>query len=45
MSQYLLAVNHTPEDIAAMDAMSPEEMQAVFDATGKVNDRMQAEGV
>ena len=45
MSQYLLAVNQTPDDVAAMDALSPEEMQAMFAATGKVNDRMQAEGV
>jgi hypothetical protein len=45
MSQYLLAVNHTPDDIAAMDALAPEELQAMFAATGKVNDRMQAEGV
>jgi len=45
MPQYLLAVNHTSEDLAAMDAMTPEEMQANFDATGKVNDQMQAEGV
>jgi hypothetical protein len=45
MSQYLLAVNHTPEDLAALEALPPEQLQAMFDATGKVNDRMQAEGV
>jgi len=45
MSQYLLAVNHTPEDVAAMDALTPEELQAMFAATGKVNEQMQAEGV
>jgi hypothetical protein len=45
MSQYLLAVNHTPEDMAAMEAMPPEEMQAMFDATGVFNEKLQAAGV
>jgi hypothetical protein len=45
MTQYLLAVNHTPEDLAAMDALSPEELQALFAATGTFNEKLQAEGV
>ncbi len=45
MSQYLLAVNHTPDDLAAMDALTPEEMEALFAATGRVNEKMRAEGV
>jgi hypothetical protein len=44
MSQYLLAVNHTPDDLAAMDAMTPDEMQAMFAATGAFNEKLQAEG-
>jgi hypothetical protein len=45
MSQYLLAVNHTPDDLAAMDAMAPEELQALFAATDTFNQKLQAEGV
>ena len=45
MTQYLLAVNQTPDDVAAMDALTPEEMQAMFDATARFNEKLQAEGV
>jgi hypothetical protein len=44
MTQYLLAVNHTTEDLAAMDALPPEELQALFAATGRFNEKLQAEG-
>ena len=44
MSQYLLAVNHTPDDLAAMDALTPEEMQAMFDAAGVFNDQAAGRG-
>ena len=44
MSQYLLAVNHTPDDLAVMDAMTPEDMQTMFDTVGAFNQKLQAEG-
>jgi hypothetical protein len=44
MSQYLLAVNHTPEDLAILEALPPEELQAMFAATGVFNEKLQAEG-
>ncbi|GAA1777886.1 YciI family protein [Nocardioides hankookensis] len=45
MSQYLLAVHHTPEDLAALEALPEEELQAMFAATGKFNEKLQAESV
>ena len=44
MSQYLLSVIHDPEDVAAMDAMTPEQLQAVFTAVDAFNEKLQAEG-
>ncbi|WP_395658577.1 YciI family protein [Nocardioides sp.] len=44
MSQYLLAVNHTTDDVAAMAAMTPEEMQELFAAVGTFNEKLRAEG-
>ncbi|WP_296607243.1 YciI family protein [Nocardioides sp.] len=44
MSQYLLSVIHDGEDLAAMDAMSPDELQAVFAAVDSFNAKLQAEG-
>jgi len=44
MSQYLLSVIHDPDDVAAMDAMTPEAMQAVFTAVDAFNEKLQAAG-
>ena len=44
MPNYLLSVNHAEADLAALNAMTPEEMQGMFDAVGAFNDRLQAEG-
>ena len=44
MSQYLLGVNHTPDDVAQMEAMTPEDMQAMFASVGAFNEKLQAEG-
>ncbi|CAI9405729.1 YciI family protein [Nocardioides sp. T2.26MG-1] len=44
MSQYLLSVIHNAEDMAAMDAMTPEELQTVFAAVDTFNERLQREG-
>ncbi len=44
MSQYLLAVNHTPDDVAQMATMTPEDMQAMFVSVGAFNEKLQAEG-
>ena len=44
MSQYLLAVNHTPDDAAQLEAMTPEDMQAMFASVGAFNEKLQAEG-
>lgn len=44
MSQYLLSVIHDADDLAAMDAMAPEELQSVFAAVDAFNERLQAEG-
>ena len=44
MSQYFLAVNHDEADTEKMAALSPEEMQVMFDAVGAFNDQLRAEG-
>jgi hypothetical protein len=44
MTQYLLAVNHSAEDAAAMESMAPEEMQRIFAAVDVFNDKLRAEG-
>lgn len=41
MTQYLLSVIH---DWDAMDETTPEEMQEMFDATGRFNDEITASG-
>jgi hypothetical protein len=42
MSQYMLSVNHDPADNARMEAMTPDEMQATFEAVAAVNAEMMA---
>ncbi|MBB6628018.1 hypothetical protein H5V45_11885 [Nocardioides sp. KIGAM211] len=42
MSQYLLSVHHTADD--PMLSAPLEEMQPVFEAVGRFNDRLMAEG-
>jgi hypothetical protein len=44
MSQYLLSVIHDEADRAAMDALTPEELQTVFSAVDAFNDKLQAQG-
>lgn len=44
MSQYLLSVIHDPDDVAAMDRMTPEELQEVFSAVDAFNERLRAAG-
>lgn len=44
MPQYFLAVNHNDADVAEMAAMTPEDMQPLFEAVSAFNDRLQAEG-
>jgi hypothetical protein len=44
MSQYLLSVIHDEADRAAMDALTPEELQIVFSAVDAFNDKLQAQG-
>jgi hypothetical protein len=43
MTQYMLAVHHDPND-PVLD-MSPEEIQPVFDAVDRLNQRLMAEGI
>ena len=45
MTQYLLSVHGPMDDNPYGGYASEEEMQASFDATGKVNDEMQKTGV
>jgi hypothetical protein len=44
MPEYLLAVNHNPDDVAAMESMTPEELQTIFKAVDTFNQKLQAEG-
>ncbi len=44
MSQYLLSVIHDEADRAALDALTPDELQAVFSTVGAFNERLQAAG-
>ena len=44
MPQYFLAVNHDEADVAAMAAMTMEEMQPMFEAVGAYNELLRAEG-
>jgi len=45
MTQYLLTVAHETAELANLQAMTPEEMQPMFDAVGAVNQKMQDAGV
>jgi hypothetical protein len=42
MTQYMLSVHHDPVDDARMAAMTPDEMQATFEAVDAVNAEMMA---
>jgi hypothetical protein len=44
MPQYFLAVNHDEAEAARLSAMTPEEMQPMFEAVGAFNDRVQEAG-
>jgi len=44
MTQYMLSVHHDPADDARMAAMSPEEMQEVFQAVDAFNAAVQEAG-
>lgn len=44
MPQYLLAVNHDEADQAVLAALTPEDVQGMFEAVGAFNERLQAEG-
>ncbi len=44
MSQYMLSVHHDPADVDRMEAMTPEEMQDVFQAVDAFNTEVQAAG-
>lgn len=44
MSQYLLAVNGSAADEAAQSQMTMEEMQPLFEAVERFNERLRAEG-
>ena len=44
MSQYFLAVNHDPSVDAGFEAMSPDDLQALFVAVDTFNADLKAEG-
>ncbi|WP_323794056.1 YciI family protein [Nocardioides sp.] len=44
MSQYFLAVNHGPADVARMAQLSPSEMQEIFTAVDAFNTDLQDQG-
>ena len=44
MPNYLLAVNHDEADQAMLAALTPEQMQGMFEAVGAFNEKLQAEG-
>ncbi len=44
MPQYFLAVNHDERDVAEMAAMTPADMEPLFEAVSAFNDRLQAAG-
>jgi hypothetical protein len=44
MTQYLLAVASSPEIDAANAALTPEQLQPMFDAVDRFNDKLKAAG-
>ena len=44
MPQYFLAVNHDEADSARLQALTPEEMQPMFEAVGAFNEQLQEAG-
>jgi len=44
MTQYLLAVNGSAADAEARAQMTMEEMQPMFEAVGRFNEKLKAEG-
>jgi len=44
MTQYFLAVNHDEADVARMAAMTPEQLQPVFEAVEAFNESVRAAG-
>jgi hypothetical protein len=44
MTEYMLSVHHNEADVAEMAAMTPEDMQPIFEAVNRFNERLQAEG-
>jgi len=44
MSQYLLSVQHTDEDYAAMGSIDPAEMERMYATVGAFNERLQSAG-
>ena len=44
MTQYMLSVHHDPADVDRMEAMTPEEMQVVFEAVDAFNTEVTAAG-
>ncbi|HYF74401.1 MAG TPA: YciI family protein [Nocardioides sp.] len=44
MSQYLLSVMHNEAETADMTAMTPEQMQPIFEAVEAFNEKLRAEG-
>ena len=44
MAQYLLSVMHDETETAEMEAMTPEDMQPIFEAVNAFNDKLQESG-
>jgi len=44
MPQYFLAVNHNPADDERMAALSPEDMEEMFDTVGVFNEELKSAG-
>lgn len=44
MSQYLLSVMHNEAESAELQALTPEQLQPMFDSVSAFNDKLQAAG-
>jgi hypothetical protein len=44
MTQYMLSVHHDEADVAEMAEMKPEDLQPIFEAVDRFNQRLQGEG-
>lgn len=44
MTQYLISVPHDTEEAATMATMAPEDIQPIFEAVGRFNEKLRSEG-